>query len=60
VDAKVVLITLKLIRDDRWKIYDVIFSGVSVVKNYRAQFNSHIKRKGLNSLIKKITLKVNK
>jgi len=60
VDAKVVLITLKLIRDDRWKIYDVVFSGVSVVKNYRAQFNSHIKRKGLNSLIKKITPKVNK
>jgi len=59
-DAKAVLITFKLIRDNRWKIYDVIFSGVSIVKNYRAQFNSHINRKGLNSLIKKITLKVNK
>lgn len=59
-DAKPVLITLKMIRDTRWKIYDVVFSGVSVIKNYRAQFNSHIKRKGLDSLIKKTIKKLNK
>lgn len=59
-DAKPVLITLKMIRDKRWKIYDVVFSGVSVIKNYRAQFNSHIKRKGLESLIKKTIKKLNK
>jgi phospholipid transport system substrate-binding protein len=52
-DAKPVLITLKMIRDERWRIYDVVFSGVSIIKNYQAQFNSHIKRKGLDSLIKK-------
>lgn len=59
-DAKPVLITLKMIRDERWKIYDVVFSGVSVIKNYRAQFNSHIKRKGLDSLIKKTIQRLNK
>ncbi|MDG2395734.1 ABC transporter substrate-binding protein [Candidatus Thioglobus sp.] len=59
-DAKPILITLKMIRDKRWKIYDVVFSGVSVIKNYRAQFNSHIKRKGLESLIKKTIKKLNK
>jgi len=59
-DAKPVLITLKMIRDKRWKIYDVVFSGVSVIKNYRAQFNSHIKRKGLDSLVKKTIKTLNK
>ena len=58
--AKTSVVTLKMIRNDRWKIYDVIFSGVSVVKNYSSQFNSHIKRKGLDSLIKKTIQRLNK
>ena len=58
--AKPSLITLKMIRNDRWKIYDVVFSGVSVVKNYSSQFNSHIKRKGLDSLIEKTIERLNK
>ncbi len=57
--SKPMLVTLKLIRDNRWKIYDVVFTGVSVVKNYRAQFDSHIKRKGLDSLIKKTIKRLN-
>lgn len=52
-------ITLKMIHSDRWRVYDLVFSGVSLIKNYRAQFNSHIKRKGLDSLIKKINNKLN-
>jgi phospholipid transport system substrate-binding protein len=51
-------ITLKMIHSDRWRVYDLVFSGVSLIKNYRAQFNSHIKRKGLDSLIKKINNKL--
>ena len=58
--SKPSVITLKMIRDGRWRIYDVVFSGVSVVKNYNAQFNSHIKRKGLDSLIQKTIDKLNK
>ena len=58
--AKTSVVTLKMIRDDRWKIYDVVFSGVSVVKNYSSQFNSHIKRKGLDSLIEKTIERLNK
>ncbi|MDC0904089.1 ABC transporter substrate-binding protein [Candidatus Thioglobus sp.] len=58
--AKPSVVTLKMIRNDRWRIYDVVFAGVSVVKNYSAQFNSHIKRKGLDSLIKKTIKRLNK
>ncbi|SMN10536.1 ABC-type transport system involved in resistance to organic solvents, auxiliary component [uncultured Candidatus Thioglobus sp.] len=46
-------ITLKMIRSNQWRVYDVVFSGVSLIKNYAAQFNSHIKRKGIDSLVKK-------
>ncbi|WP_428087176.1 MlaC/ttg2D family ABC transporter substrate-binding protein [Candidatus Thioglobus sp.] len=59
-EAKAVPVTFKLIRNDQWKIYDVVFAGISVIKNYRAQFDSHIKRKGLDSLIKKTFKKLNK
>jgi len=40
-----------MIRLNTWHVYDVVFSGVSIVKNYRAQFDSYIKRKGLEALI---------
>jgi phospholipid transport system substrate-binding protein len=49
-----------MIRLDHWRIYDVLFAGVSIIKNYQAQFNSHIKRKGMDSLVKKITEKLSK
>ena len=57
-DPKPIYITLKMIRSSKWRVYDVVFSGVSLIKNYRAQFNSHIKRKGMDSLIAKIVKKI--
>jgi phospholipid transport system substrate-binding protein len=57
-DPKPIKITLKMIRSSQWRVYDVIFSGVSLVKNYAAQFNSHIKRKGIDSLVAKIVKKL--
>jgi phospholipid transport system substrate-binding protein len=57
-NPKPINITLKMIRTNKWRVYDVIFSGVSMIKNYRAQFNSHIKRKGIDSLIAKIIKKI--
>lgn len=50
---KPVEVSLKMVLTDDWSIYDVVFSGVSLVKNYKATFNSHIKRKGVESLIAK-------
>src|SRR6476661_3603771 len=40
---------------DGWKAYDVIVAGVSLVTNYRDEFNDEIKRSGVDGLIKKLT-----
>ena len=42
---------LKLNSENKWKVFDVIFDGVSLLKNYRVDFQEHIRNKGLNSLI---------
>jgi len=35
---------------DGWRIYDVIAEGVSLIANYRAQFDSIIKKSGVSGL----------
>ena len=37
---------------DGWKCYDVIVGGVSLVTNYRDEFNGEIKAGGVDGLIK--------
>jgi phospholipid transport system substrate-binding protein len=50
---KPLLMAAKMVKHQHWKIYDVVFSGVSLVKNYAAQFNSYIKRKGFEAFVDK-------
>ena len=40
-----------------WKVYDVIVGGVSLVTNYRDEFNEQIKSGGIDGLIKALTTK---
>lgn len=42
---------------DRWLTYDVAIEGVSMVANYRAQFNKIIQSSGYPSLVSKLTEK---
>jgi phospholipid transport system substrate-binding protein len=49
-DPKPTRISIKMIYSQQWRVYDVVFSGVSLIKTYGAQFDSHIKRKGIDSL----------
>ena len=42
---------------DRWLTYDVNIEGVSMVANYRAQFNKIIQASGYASLVSKLTEK---
>jgi phospholipid transport system substrate-binding protein len=42
---------------DRWLTYDVSIEGVSLVANYRAQFNKIIQTSGYASLVKKLAAK---
>lgn len=43
-----------------WKAYDVIVGGVSLVTNYRDEFNEQIKNGGVDGLIKTLTDKNNR
>lgn len=43
-----------------WKVYDVLIDGVSLVTNYRSSFNTEIKEKGIDSLIKSLNDRNNK
>ena len=37
---------------DAWKCYDIVVGGVSLVTNYRDEFNDQIRRGGVDGLIK--------
>jgi phospholipid transport system substrate-binding protein len=39
---------------DRWQAYDVLVEGVSLVANYRTQFNSIINRSSYEGLVKRL------
>jgi phospholipid transport system substrate-binding protein len=42
---------------DRWRVYDVLIEGVSLVGNYRTQFNRVIQQSGYDDLVKKMKTK---
>jgi len=46
------------LRDSSWKVYDVNIEGVSLVKNYRTQFNRILFKKTPGALIEKVEKKV--
>jgi len=43
-----------------WKVYDVVVGGVSLVTNYRDEFNEQIKNGGVDNLIKTLQTKNSK
>lgn len=47
---------MKLI-DGHWKVYDVMVEGVSLIKNYRTQFNSILKKQTPAQLIERLKKK---
>ncbi|MEE9173099.1 MAG: ABC transporter substrate-binding protein [candidate division NC10 bacterium] len=44
-------------RGDEWKVYDVVIDGISLVGNYRSQFNRIILRSSYAELVKKMRIK---
>jgi phospholipid transport system substrate-binding protein len=46
-------------RDGRWLIYDVLVEGVSLIGNYRVQFNTIIQTSSYDELIRRIRVRVN-
>jgi phospholipid transport system substrate-binding protein len=43
--------------DGAWKAYDVVVAGVSLVTNYRDEFNSVVNAQGVDALIKQLQSK---
>ena len=41
-------------RGDRWEVYDVVFDNVSLVSNYRSQFNSIIRTSSFGELLTRL------
>ena len=44
-------IDLKMVKLNRWYIYDAVFPGISILMHYQKSFDSIIKRKGMDGLI---------
>ena len=44
-------------RGDNWKVYDVNIEGISLVSNYRTQFNKIIQSSGFNALVDRMKAK---
>lgn len=40
--------------DDGWKVFDVIAEGISYVRNFRSQYDSEIRRRGLDEVIARL------
>jgi phospholipid transport system substrate-binding protein len=45
-------------KDGKWWVYDIIIEGVSLVNNYRTQFNAILARSSYDGLVKKLKEKV--
>jgi len=51
-DNKKVPINYRLIlKDNQWRVYDVVIEGVSMVKNYRSQFQEILSKKSPEDLL---------
>jgi len=48
------------IKDDAWRVYDVVIEGVSLVNNYRSQFREMLSNKPPESMLETLRKKVGK
>lgn len=42
------------LKDNAWKVFDVVINGVSLVANYRSSFAAEIRKNGLDGLITRL------
>jgi phospholipid transport system substrate-binding protein len=51
-DAPSIPVNYRLrLKDQEWKVYDVVIDGVSLITNYRSQFTAEVRRGGIEGLI---------
>jgi phospholipid transport system substrate-binding protein len=56
-EGKAVPVAYRMLKADRWLVYDVIIEGVSLVQNYRSQFQSILDKDDVDTLIRMIRQK---
>lgn len=57
-DADIPVVYRMRIRDGKWWVYDIVVEGISLVNNYRSQFNSVLAENSFDELIKQLEEKV--
>jgi phospholipid transport system substrate-binding protein len=50
-------IDYRMLRSEKWLVYDIIIEGVSLIANYRTQFNKIITTSSYQELVKKMKTK---
>ena len=46
------------LKDGQWKVYDVVVEGISLVNNYRQQFNAILAKESFDGLLKRMQEKL--
>ncbi len=49
---------IMLLREDQWMAYDVVIEGVSLVRNYKEQFDEIVRADGYEHLVREIEKKI--
>ncbi len=57
IKGKPVPVNYRMLKQGRWMVYDVIIEGVSMVQNYRSQFQSILAQGGAEKLIEQVRAK---
>jgi phospholipid transport system substrate-binding protein len=59
-NKKVPLNYRMILKNDQWRVYDVVIEGVSMVKNYRSQFRQILSKKSPEELLETLRKKTQK
>lgn len=59
-ENKPIPIIYRLVNKNGWYVYDVKIEGMSMIKNYRSQFDQFLFKKSPKELIDKMKIKINK
>ncbi|MDR1489156.1 MAG: ABC transporter substrate-binding protein [Desulfovibrio sp.] len=58
VGDKIVPVAYRMLKNGRWTVYDIIIEGVSMVQNYRSQFQAVLDKGDADELIRLVRQKV--
>ena len=59
-NAEIPINYMMLLKEDKWRVYDVVIEGVSLVRNYRSQFKNILRKEKYVGLVKRIDEKLEK